>query len=257
MVFPREPKICYVGGYVKICRIQRPCLVTVWNKQATTSRGSQRLTTDAFISASGLHLILSPPSTNLFHIATTRPDHAMGTLTNVTTLLNSKLVRERHEGIAQLRSALATDHAADKLKSNDWIVLFTALFEAFLKEKQACRDKGLLHTTPTGAGAALIRRLTEVASAVRFLVEKGVKAFNTTLRKQVLDHVVTNIKHQGRLIDSIALDYVKSMKALLSYTPHLDHLGDRDWITLVQLSFNVILEDPFRKELEWSGRIIS
>ncbi|KAI0091661.1 hypothetical protein BDY19DRAFT_638931 [Irpex rosettiformis] len=174
----------------------------------------------------------------------------MGTLSNVTALLGGKLIKDRQEGITQLRSALATEHAADKLKPNDWIVLFAALFEAFAKEKQACIEKRIIHTVPTGAGAAQVRRLSEAASTVRFLVEKGTKAFTKALRRQILDHIVSNMKYQGRLIDAVALDYVKAMKCLFAWTPHLEHLEDNNWVKLVELSFNIILEDPFRKGLE-------
>lgn len=174
----------------------------------------------------------------------------MGTLGNVTALLSSKLVRERQEALVQLRSAFATDRAVEKLQSNDWVVLFASLFEAFSKEKEACIKKNAIPVTPSGAGAAPVRRLAEVASAIRFLIEKTAKLFNNTLMRQTLDHLFTNIRHKNMLIDAIALDYVKAMKCVLSWAPNLERLDDGKWISFVELCFNVILEDSFKTRLE-------
>ncbi|KAI0343274.1 hypothetical protein BDW22DRAFT_1329401 [Trametopsis cervina] len=172
------------------------------------------------------------------------------TLGTLTGLLRNSKIRERQQGIAQLRTVFATERAVLAVDvKKGWFVIFEALFDAFWKEREACSDKGLLHTTPSGVGAALVRRLGEAASAVRWLVEKAVHRFNKNTRELVLDHLYSNIRHRGRLIEHISLDYVKAIKCILNWGPHLDHLEPDTWIKLADFSFNVILEQPLKTSM--------
>ncbi|KAI0704256.1 hypothetical protein BC835DRAFT_810570 [Cytidiella melzeri] len=169
------------------------------------------------------------------------------TLSSIVGSLQAKSIRERQEGITQLRAAFTNDRAVSAVDvKKGWIVLFEALFGVFRREKEACSDKGLLHAAPAGTGAALVRRLSEVASAIRWLVERAVHRFNKATMKLVLDHLYTNIRNRGKLIDPVALDYVKALKCIVSWAPHLDHLESKSWMKLVEFSFNVILEDSFK-----------
>ena len=49
------------------------------------------------------------------------------------------------------------------------------------------------------------------------------------------------------LFQPIALNYAKSLKALLIYVPHLEHLEAAQWVKMVEICFNVILGDPVRQ----------
>lgn len=177
------------------------------------------------------------------------------TLQTLLTRLRSEKVKERQEGFTQLRSTFASDRAILKLTkdgvSKPWILVFEALFDAFGKEKAACNKKGLLRTAPTaGPGATLLRRLGEVASTIRWLVERAVNRMSAKVMHLVLNHLYRNIRYDGKLLGQVALDYVKAIKCIVSWGPHLDHLEGGKWIDLVELSFNVILDDPFTTRLE-------
>ena len=178
------------------------------------------------------------------------------TLKTLIHNLRSDKVKDRQQGLAQLRSTFANDRAVTNLpikeRKSVWLTIFEALFGAFGKEKAACHKKGLLHAGARagGPGATALRRLEEVASAVRWFVERVVHTMTSSVTRLVLHHLYRNIRYDGKLLPGVALDYVKSIKSIVSWRPHLDHLEAETWIELVELSFNVILDDPFTMRLE-------
>ncbi|KAF9006178.1 hypothetical protein BDQ17DRAFT_1540768 [Cyathus striatus] len=52
------------------------------------------------------------------------------------------------------------------------------------------------------------------------------------------------------LFAPVALDYIKLIRCMLSWPPHLEHLENETWIELVQLGFNVVLQEPLKQSLE-------
>jgi ataxia telangiectasia mutated family protein len=55
---------------------------------------------------------------------------------------------------------------------------------------------------------------------------------------------------KNELLTLIALDYAKTLKCILSFRPHLEHLKDDTWEDLVALAFNVVLGEPPRGQLD-------
>jgi ataxia telangiectasia mutated family protein len=47
----------------------------------------------------------------------------------------------------------------------------------------------------------------------------------------------------------VALDYAKSMRCVLDYPPHLEHIDDEMWAKLAEMCLNVVLGDSLRKRL--------
>ncbi|CAL1714616.1 unnamed protein product [Somion occarium] len=175
------------------------------------------------------------------------------TLNTIRNKIVSDKVRERQEGIRILQEAfqrnsviLAVDQDG---KGGGWLVLFQALFSAFAKEHKACLKAGKDHPVDsfTGNGVAL-RRLCEVVSALRFLVERGVHRMNTRVVSALLEHLVRHVQYRGHTT-AVTLDYAKAIKCLLKWKPHLQHLTDENWVTLTTLSFNIILGDRIHAPL--------
>jgi serine-protein kinase ATM len=52
--------------------------------------------------------------------------------------------------------------------------------------------------------------------------------------------------HRGELVAPIALDFIKSIKTIVSFQAHMDHLDDTNWVAILELAFNVVLRDPLR-----------
>ena len=175
---------------------------------------------------------------------------AMGstTIRNVLGLLKSEKVKERQEGITELRSFFAHHHAVETVdasgKGEAWCVIFSALFMTVKKEKEAYMKKG------DASSPVVKHRLAEAASAVRWLVERSVTRMNGKAMKRILHPLTMAIVDRGELFTPIALQYAKAIRCILSYPPHLEHVGEDAWVTLLELSLNVVLGDNVERSLE-------
>ncbi|KAH9916328.1 uncharacterized protein B0H18DRAFT_884948 [Fomitopsis serialis] len=169
------------------------------------------------------------------------------TIKNVLDLLRSEKVKDRQEGISSLQTVFA--HESTILKVDEkgdgkaWLVIYQALFNAVLKEKDAYAKKG------DASSAVVKRRLGDAASAVRWLIEHSVQRMNSKVVKAVLAHLTKFIINRGELFTPVALQYAKAIRCILSYAPHLEHLVETTWITLLEMSLNVILGDRVRRNL--------
>ncbi|KAJ6610217.1 hypothetical protein B0H10DRAFT_2438144 [Mycena sp. CBHHK59/15] len=159
--------------------------------------------------------------------------------------LQSEKVTERQDGLKGLRiyfsqhHILATFHISEKNKSTNkpWLCVYQALFSAILSEKLAFTKR---------ATDAVKRRLADAAAAVLWLTQRSVQYLTSFTVHPLLDHIQTTLIYQGELFAPVALDYLKTLKCVLDFTPHLDRLDDNRWIKIVEMGFNVVLGDPIR-----------
>ena len=171
----------------------------------------------------------------------------MSNLKTVIDRLRSEKVKERQEGISLLRSAFAREDAVYSIEDGrGWLVLYQALFTAVKIEKTDTVKKSGKSGT---AGTAAQRRLTEAAAAVRWLVERSVHCLSKKALTPLLDHLTQMLVHRGQLFTPVALDYIKTIKVLLAWTPHMHHVNVDVWLKLVEISFNIILDDPIEEDL--------
>ncbi|KAF9218963.1 hypothetical protein BS17DRAFT_718960 [Gyrodon lividus] len=171
----------------------------------------------------------------------------MSNLKTVVDRLKSEKVKERQEGIALLRSAFAREDAVYSIQDGrGWLILYQALFTTVKIEKlDTVKKAGKAGT----AGTAAKRRLTEAAASVRWLVERSVHCLSKKPLTPLLDHLTQMLVHHGQMFTPVALDYIKTIKVLLSWTPHMDHINVDIWVKLVETCFNIILDDPMENEL--------
>ncbi|KAI6114823.1 hypothetical protein EDD16DRAFT_1801625 [Pisolithus croceorrhizus] len=171
----------------------------------------------------------------------------MSNLKTVVDRLRSEKVKERQEGITALRSTFAREDAVYSIEDGrGWLVLYQALFTAVKVEKLDTVKKSAKAGT---AGAAAQRRLVEAAAAVRWLVERSVRCLSKRALTPLLEHLTQMLVHRHGLFTPIALDYLKTIRVLLSWTPHMDHVNLETWLKLVEICFNVVLDEPMDKEL--------
>jgi ataxia telangiectasia mutated family protein len=179
--------------------------------------------------------------------------HIMSTLAAVLSQIKSEKIKERQEGLTSLRHLFQRDSAVLNLDETGdgraWLAVFQALFTAVANEKAAYTKKEASKKT-AGTSAAVLRRLSEAASVVRWLTERSVQRMNSKVCRALLSHLLQSIVFQGQLFAPLALDYVKTLRCLIAFTPHLDHLEEAVWIDMVELSFNVILGDSIRTPLK-------
>ena len=167
----------------------------------------------------------------------------MSTLEEVRDNLQSTKPRERQEALVTIRRIFQRDsvvarHEEDKSKGSGWLTLFQALFVTVRFEK-AAYEKGLLKTS--GPTPAVKKRLEQATSVVRWLTERSVERLSKGARNALLNHLTQTMVRSGRLFEPVVLDYVKALRCLVGYPPHLGHVEDSMWIDLAKLSLNVIL----------------
>ena len=167
----------------------------------------------------------------------------MSTLEEVREQLQSTKSRERQEALATIRRIFQQDsvvarHEEDKTKGSGWLILFQALFVTVKSEKTSY-EKAL--SRAAGPTAAVTKRLGEATSVVRWLTERSVERLSRGARNALFNHLTQTMVRSGGLFEPVVLDYVKALRCLVGYPPHLAHMVDSMWIDLVKLSLNVIL----------------
>lgn len=166
-------------------------------------------------------------------------------LEQIIDALDSSKIRERANGVELLNSFLAVPNRAEKLDSQDLLLLLRALFSAFSSEKAAYTKKGASSSTATAEN-----RLKTVAKALRGLVEQTYRQWSKRVLRVALEHLFEHCKDRGALFEPVALDYFHTLAQILRFQAHVDNIEHEKWLKLVDLMFNVILEESFKSRLE-------
>lgn len=174
------------------------------------------------------------------------------TLKSVLDNLKSKKASERQEGLLAIRKVFEKDKVVANFhlgkgengKTNPmlWLPVYQALFTTVYIEKEGMK-KASSRTSST-------RRISEASSAIRWLTERTVPFMNKRVISALFQHftqMLASDEDRFELFQPIALNYAKSLKALLIYVPHLEHLEAAQWVKMVEICFNVILGDPVRQ----------
>ncbi|KAF9454347.1 hypothetical protein P691DRAFT_788809 [Macrolepiota fuliginosa MF-IS2] len=174
----------------------------------------------------------------------------MANLGEVLKKLESSKVTERQEALGEIRtvfskkSFLQTFHLGegdDETEDRNWMLVFNALFTMVRMEKAEYAKSLAKGTQPK---PTVVKRLTDAASTVRWLVEGAVTFLRENVVTQVVHHLKDGMVSRNEVLTPIALDYAKAARCLLSFRPHLEHLSDADWVDLVAFAFNIVLGDP-------------
>jgi serine-protein kinase ATM len=170
------------------------------------------------------------------------------TLRSVTRNLKSTKAKERQEGLTSIQEVFSQDRVVDNLSNTDgpkaWLSVFRALYRCVAEEKEAAVKKSTSKSSSVSATA--FRKLEHAAGVVRWLTERTVHLLNKEVIKELLMHLTQTMVYRGALFTPVALDYVHAMTCLASYRPHLEHLVDDTWVKIVEMGFNVILDDPIQ-----------
>ena len=170
------------------------------------------------------------------------------TLRSVTRNLKSTKVKERHEGLTSIQEVFSQDRVVDNLSNTDgpkaWLSVFRALYQCVAEEKEVAVKKSTSKSSSVSATA--FRKLEHAAGVVRWLTERTVHLLNKEVIKELFMHLTQTMIYRGALFTPVALDYIHAMTCLASYRPHLEHLVDDTWVKIVEMGFNVILDDPIQ-----------
>ena len=174
----------------------------------------------------------------------------MDNLGEVLNGLKSSGANARKEALTKIREVFVRGKVVSKFhidakgrsKPEAWLVVFQALFSAVLSEREVISKKK--------ATATAQKRLTNAASTVRWLTERTVHHMNDKVTKALFDHLIYTMVHRGELLIPVALDYIKALRCIISFAPHLEQMEDAIWITIVERAFNIVLGDPVRSSFE-------
>ncbi|KAG8695931.1 Serine/threonine-protein kinase tel1, partial [Ceratobasidium sp. 395] len=173
-------------------------------------------------------------------------------LSNALELLVGKTIRDRAEGMRLLQDLLKRDSVVasvdEKGDGKAWLYIFQKVFPLVLDERdkymKASADKS---SKRTGADAGA--RLEKAAGFVRWLTERSVTHLNRRVVKPLMTHLTQMIVHNGAVFTPVALSYVKALRTVVGFRPHLDYLDPDTWSHLLALSFAVVLGDRLSHKL--------
>ena len=155
---------------------------------------------------------------------------------NARKKIDSDKVRERQEGLKSLQELIQRDNFITSISEagsrRGWLPLFQALFDAFDKEHKACIKAGKDHPIDSfSANNTAVRRLCDVASTMRKVIERGGQLINEKVLHSLIAHLTRHCAYRGHLLP-VALDYAKSLKYLLSWKPHIEQISPEDWCSV-------------------------
>ncbi|BEI92084.1 uncharacterized protein CcaverHIS019_0409040 [Cutaneotrichosporon cavernicola] len=179
-------------------------------------------------------------------------------LSGALKLYESDKVKDRMQGGTVLREIIGNRANLETLQAianrdggKGWIAFFQCLFASVLIEKKAVIKK-IGANTESGLPAALTR-LSDAANLVRFAAERSVHMIGRKPLSALLLHMVTLLVQDGRIFEPVAVSYVKALRTLLSYPPHLEHLDDGLWRRLMTVCWATILSERIPMDSELTG----
>ncbi|EGE85810.2 phosphotidylinositol kinase Tel1 [Blastomyces dermatitidis ATCC 18188] len=153
--------------------------------------------------------------------------------------IGSDLQRNRVAGLEDLKHILLLNRQTPKLNhltDKEYHKIFETLFR-FISTEKSTYKRAKPSTSKSSSGT----RLTNCASALRTTVELGVHKIRPKTVTALLYHVADAIQNLGdALWEPLSGDYIKVIKTILQYPPHLEHLSKDVWCHVVDFCFQAI-----------------
>jgi ataxia telangiectasia mutated family protein len=158
---------------------------------------------------------------------------------NSDSIYGLSQVKDRTQGLADLRDIFATPSNIDAIDNdrNMWLVILQSLFSVVINERNTCFKK---------ATAVAERRLADGARTLRHIVERCAPRIPRKAIKALFNHLIQLVVVKQKLYEPLALDYLKSLSAVLSHQPHLEHLDVQQWKECASLCFAALFGDEIR-----------
>ena len=114
------------------------------------------------------------------------------------------------------------------LRDDAYHGIFEAVFRLVRSEKPE-----YLQTIQLRKKATLANRLSASATVLRYAVEIGVTVISYKTAGAVIDHILDTLPIAGEgYCSPLRNDYLKSLRAILEYTSHVEHLRKKHWQSL-------------------------
>ncbi|GAA5978039.1 hypothetical protein JCM11641_006607 [Rhodosporidiobolus odoratus] len=161
----------------------------------------------------------------------------------------SPLLKTRSAAVVQIRDLLSSSRNLTALLSPssgvNWLETLQTLFQVVILERNAYVAK------KTGPNE---KRLDEAAGLVKVVAEKVTARLSKKTARALINHL-TQLVAVGGELQHFALLYLKALRAVLSYQPHLDHLDERQWTDIVSLCFAGALGDKVKIGREFEEEV--
>ncbi|UZJ51746.1 hypothetical protein CBS101457_001066 [Exobasidium rhododendri] len=172
-------------------------------------------------------------------------------LQEAVRLISSDKAKERAEGIEQYKDifqdqTVLSDISRDDDDGRRWLRTLQALFNCVVNDKSACIKRG----SWVDAAPIALRRLKDSAQVVQWMIEKTHTYYAQPVLFAAFSHLTQMLSYGGQLFEPIAVDYLKALRTLLSYQPHIEHLDHKSWKEATSLCFNILLHDDLIEELD-------
>ena len=87
----------------------------------------------------------------------------------------------------------------------------------------------------------VVSRLSDIASTIRFTVEVGVQSFRLKTVRALLQHVIDTLPFAREgYCRPLRDDYIKTLRALFEYTPHVEHFLITEWESAVSFVLGIL-----------------
>ncbi|KAJ1306984.1 hypothetical protein OPQ81_007964 [Rhizoctonia solani] len=171
-------------------------------------------------------------------------------------LLVGKTIRDRAEGMRMLQDALKRDTVVNNIDERGdgkaWLYIFQKVFPLVLEEREKyMKSSGEKMAKRTGADAEA--RLEKAANFVRWLTERSVSNLNRRVIRPLIAHLTQMLIHNGTIFLPVALSYVKALRTIAEFRPHMDHFDNDTWSHLMAISFAAVLGTRLSHSLTLEG----
>jgi ataxia telangiectasia mutated family protein len=144
--------------------------------------------------------------------------------------VSSKAIKERNEAMVTLRQILRHNQGTskiDNLKDSALFKIYDTIFQAIYVEVTQLRDlrAGVKSKTTIPATET---RLSSCSTTLRVAVEVGVRNIRSKTVRVLIDHIIANFNEPV-----LSTDYAKNLSVILSYEPHVEHLPQDYWKTIM------------------------
>ncbi|KAK7204263.1 hypothetical protein BZA70DRAFT_188222 [Myxozyma melibiosi] len=155
-----------------------------------------------------------------------------GLLFTVYDRIVSDKIKDRQAGFDTLTRIINNNGL--KIDDKSYHKLLEGLFQAVVIERKSyVRAHGIRDD-------AISDRLSKAATVLRLLVEDGVQTFRMKTINALLKHVGQTAYIDGMMFKPILLDYIRALRVICSYPPHVEHMQNTEWTELVLFCSNGI-----------------
>ena len=147
--------------------------------------------------------------------------------------LRGATVNERKKGIDHLERIFTVNSRRPKesrLKDKSYLWLLQQLFQ-LVKNETPNYAKAVNKPSAKSKSASI---LSTYATAIRSTVEHGARVIKKKTVKAVIDHVIQTLPTSSEpYCEPLVSDYLKSLRAVLGWPAHPEHLSGDQWSSLV------------------------